>query len=97
VQALEQFVIEKVVCGSDLTFVITSATENEPSHCFSWGCNSHAQLGHSHEQRTDLSGSSNKSSMQKVQSPTLIEGLEQANITDISCGNSHAFAWSRID
>ena len=32
--------------------------------------------------------------MQKVQSPTLIDGLEGANITDISCGNSHAFAWS---
>ena len=35
--------------------------------------------------------------MQKVQTPTLIEGLENANITHISCGNSHAFAWSAQD
>ena len=39
--------------------------------------------------------SSNKiSAAQKVATPTLIEGLEHAAITDITCGTSHAFAWS---
>ena len=94
VTALDQFKIERVECGSDQTFAITAPFEEQGRHCFSWGCNSHGQLGHSHQQRTDLSAS-NKSSMQKVQIPTLIEGLERANITDLSCGNSHAFAWSR--
>ena len=29
-----------------------------------------------------------------VKSPTLITGLESAEITDLSCGNSHTYAWS---
>lgn len=53
VHQLENFFIEKVVCGSDQTFVITAPTETEPRHCFSWGCNSHAQLGHSWEARSE--------------------------------------------
>lgn len=30
-----------------------------------------------------------------VTQPTLIGGLEGAEISNISCGNSHAFAWSQ--
>ena len=32
--------------------------------------------------------------MQKVQTPTLIEALDGAQISHIACGNTHAFAWS---
>ena len=95
VQALQNFFVEKVFCGSDQTFVITAPFEADNKHCFSWGCNSHAQLGHSFEVHAD--SVNQKSSMQKVLTPTLIEGLEGENITHITCGNSHAFAWSVHD
>lgn len=36
-----------------------------------------------------------QSTVQVVQVPTLITGLEGAEITNISCGNFHAFAWSQ--
>jgi len=98
VHALQNFTVERVICGSDSTFVITAPSECESSrHCFSWGCNSHGQLGHSFVMRADLSLSSNKTSMQKVQTPTLIDGLDGANITHLTCGNTHAFAWSQHD
>ena len=32
-----------------------------------------------------------------MQTPTLIDGLEGASITQLSCGNSHAFAWNEHD
>ena len=35
--------------------------------------------------------------MQKVQTPTLIEGLEGVSITHMSCGSSHVFAWNEND
>ena len=44
-----------------------------------------------------MSSASNKTSMQKVQTPTLITDLENAHITHITCGNSHAFAWSATE
>lgn len=91
---LEAFHVEKVICGSDQTYVITASSDSEPRHCISWGCNSHAKLGHSYEVRKDLS-TSNKSSVQVVKAPTLIKGLEGADISHIACGNSHAFAWSQ--
>jgi alpha-tubulin suppressor-like RCC1 family protein len=45
VQALEPYFVTKVICGTDQTYCITES-ENE-RHCFSWGCNQHAKLGHS--------------------------------------------------
>ena len=32
--------------------------------------------------------------MQVVKNPTLIPDLEDCDITDLTCGNSHTFAWS---
>lgn len=87
---LENLRIEKVICGSDQTYCIAQSSERR--HVFSWGCNSYAKLGHSYKKT--ITQVSNKSSVQQEKTPTLIKELEGAEITDLSCGNSHTFAWS---
>jgi alpha-tubulin suppressor-like RCC1 family protein len=57
VTALEKYTIQKVICGSDQTFCLAASTTGEAgTHCFSWGSNQNAKLGHSFFKPTPSDG-----------------------------------------
>lgn len=90
VVALDQYNVTKVICGSDQTFCITAAPEY---HCFSWGSNQNAKLGHSYY-KPSPNDVNTASSIQIVKQPKLVKLLEGQKIDGLSCGTSHSFAWS---
>jgi alpha-tubulin suppressor-like RCC1 family protein len=94
VSALEKYNITKVICGSDQTFCLTSSTNSpDGTHCFSWGSNQNAKLGHSYFKPSSTEFHSS-SSIQIVKTPSLLKSLEGQKIDNLSCGTNHSFAWS---